>query len=51
MREGLERVSEAEKRLVELQTEKERLESALQRTPRPGGRVTKEMKQNKVNFV
>lgn len=42
----MERVGQAERRLAELQTERERLEGALQRTP---ARVTRETKQSQVS--
>lgn len=48
MREQLEQVGMAERRLAELQGEREILEGALLRTPRSGARVTREIKQNQV---
>ena len=44
----MEMVGEAEKRLAQLHKERENLEGRLQRTPRAGGRVTRDAKQTQV---
>lgn len=49
VRHQMEMVGEAEKRLTQLQTERENLEGRLQRTPKTGGRVTRDAKQTQVN--
>jgi len=43
-------VAEAEQRLASLHSEKEKLESALQRAPKSGGRITLQAKQSQLEM-